>query len=130
MYWSEYSILILLKESLRKAEHSHDRQVNEIKSYYEGVISELQEKMENAERTYSNRIDDIYEKERARNQGIRESEAKSKESEYFHKLTETIRMEFKPFYDKYISTHNKSFDSKQGHRKYYLVVLLLTVGKE
>ena len=119
-----------MKESLRKAEHSHDRQVNEMKNYYEGVISELQEKMQSAERSFSKRIDDMYEKERSRNQVARESESKSKESEYFHKLTETIRTEFKPFYDKYISTHNKSFDSKQGNRKYCLLFLSLMLVKE
>lgn len=103
---------------MRKAENTYDRQVNDLKDYYEGVIGDLQDKIQSIEKNYSMRIDDLVEKDRSVGQSqAKETEIRSKEMEYYQKLVETIKSEFKGFYDKYIATHHKSFDSKQGSKR-------------
>ncbi len=98
------------QDSLRKSEHGYDRQVTELKKYYEGVIGDLQDKIEKMESTYSSRLDDVMEKGRSQNQGLAELE-------YYKDFTDMVKREFQLFSDKYFATHSKSFDMKQGSRR-------------
>jgi len=68
--------------------------------------------------SFSNRLEDVLEKDKMKNQSLAELE-------YAQKFIETVKREFQLFYDKYISTHSKSFDSKQGNKKYFLNKLIL-----
>ncbi len=95
---------------MKKAEGTYERQVRELKNYYEGVISELQDKMEMSEKNYSSRLEDILENDKVKSQSLGDLS-------YAEKFIETVKREFQLFYDKYISSHSKSFDSKQGHRR-------------
>ena len=95
---------------MRKSEHGYDRQVTELKKYYEGVIGDLQDKIEKMESTYSSRLDDVMEKGRSQNQGLAELE-------YYKDFTDMVKREFQLFSDKYFATHSKSFDMKQGSRR-------------
>lgn len=90
---------------------NHERQIGQLKTYYEGLISEIQDKYQNAEKSFSNRLEDVLEKDKVKSQGLAELE-------YSQKFIETVKREFQLFYDKYFSTHSKSFDSKQGNKKY------------
>ena len=81
-------------------------------------VGDANKKMQTMERGFSNRIEELMEKDRTINQSqAKENDIRIKEMDYYQKLVETIRLEFKVFYDKYLATHHKSFDSKQTSRK-------------
>ena len=100
----------LSKDSLRKSEHTYDRQVTELKNYYEGVIGDLRDKLDSSEATYSRRLDEVMDKDRSQSQGLLELE-------YYKDFADMVKREFQLFCDKYFATHSKSFDSKQGSRR-------------
>jgi hypothetical protein len=107
-----------LKETLRKTEMAHEFELNKIKEHYETLLGELQEKERTVEKQLAEPAMEVKERDQQRIEELTaELEAKEKDIEYLQTIIRTFRVEFKPFYEKYIKTHNKSFDTKSGEKK-------------
>jgi hypothetical protein len=106
---------------LRKIEIAKEMEVNSIKEHYETLLSEIQEKERSIEQGLVDSLHETQEKDRQRIEELSaECEGRGKEIDYLETIIRTFKLEFKPFYDKYIKTHNKSFDTKSSEKKYII----------
>lgn len=80
------------------------------------MLSEFQHRNRSAEKDLSRSRDQLDRENLKFDQVQRELDNKLRELDYFETAINTVKQEFRPFYEKYIKTHNKSFESKVPDR--------------
>lgn len=96
---------------------SHLEEINHLKDSYEIQVNELKDQIEELENQLRSSAGEQESFSRERIEQLsRELAEKSKQNDYLTNVVKAFRSELKPFYEKHMRTHYKSFDSKTAER--------------
>ena len=102
--------------------HSEEEK-KDIHDNYQRIINDYQEKIQVNEKYMNSAINEVTGRDRFTIEKLQNDlNSKTKQLDFHEQIIKTLKAEFKPFYDKYIRTHNRSFDSKQGETRYIMHV--------
>ena len=106
----------MYKLKLRSNEEKKD-----LHEHYQKIINDYDEKIKLNEDNMNMTINEVMERNRFAIEKFKDDlNNNNKQLEFYEHIIKILKIEFKSFYDKYIKTHNRSFDAKQGETKYYI----------